>query len=63
MSVRCPATGKESSYLFSDLLDGINCVNIASYKMLPEIVWDTVPSKPSSDHKMLSVLPPFQQNK
>lgn len=59
MSVRCLATGEESSYHFSYLLDNINHVSTTSSKMLPEIVWDTVPSKLSSDHNILSVLRPF----
>lgn len=60
MSVEYSATREESSCHFSDLLDGINCVN-ASYKMSHQIVQDTVPSKLSSDHRMLNVLPAFQQ--
>lgn len=63
MPVKCLDTVEESGYHFSDLLNGINSVNTASYKMLPEIVWDPMPSKLCSDHKMLSVVLPFQQNK
>lgn len=61
MSIMSSATREESSYHFSDLLDGINCVNAASYKMSHQVVQGTVPSKLSSDHGMLSVLPALQQ--
>lgn len=61
MSVKHSATREESSCHFSDLLDGINCVNAASYKVSHQIVQDSVPSKLSCDHRILSVLPALQQ--
>lgn len=56
LSAMSSATREESSYHFSDLLVGINCVSAASYKMSHQVVQGTVPSKLSSDHRMLSVL-------
>lgn len=41
MSIKNSATREESSYHFSDLLDGINCVSAASYKISHQIVQDS----------------------